>query len=120
MSTYRQGEGEIKTFHGIAPTHREPSAKFPDGEPLPPGDIAGYIMFAQYEDETVVETIDIQLVDGAFSEPLEVDLVSAGTWKYWFRTVGIRGLQSADSEVLTLEVLAPFAPPNPPTGLSVS
>jgi hypothetical protein len=119
MNTYRQGEGLVKTFRGTAPTYRAPDV---NGviKPLPPGEIAGYVMFAQHEGDSVIENIDITLVNGAFSEPLNVDLVSPGMWKYWFRTVDTIGQESINSEVLTLEVLAPLANPNPPTGIGIA
>lgn len=106
MDQYRQGLDYVRIFKGTAPTERA------DGTPLDQSEISHYIRFAKYNGN--IEEMDVQLVNGQFSESLAVDNVGLGVYEYWYRTVDTEGRQSVDSNVLSFEVLAPLANPLPP------
>lgn len=106
----RQGHGTIHTFTGTAPTTRA------DGTPLGLNEISHYVRTVT--GPTGVEEMDVMLTAGSFSEPLAVDVLMPGIYTITMRTVDTDGRQSVESEVVTMEILAPLAPPNPPTMLS--
>lgn len=118
MSTYRQGNGVIKRFTATQPTART------DGAVLLPSEIDHYIRFVEFNG--VLETMDVFPIaetdastpqDIIFDEPINVDLIPPGDYTYWYRTVDVNGLESLDSPTVTMTVLAPLAPPQPPTSI---
>ena len=115
METYRQGEGQLHQFTGTAPTTRT------DGTPLAPGEIDHYVRFAAYRqpDGTWLapEEMDVQLVDGAFDEIVDIDALAVGYYEYYYQTVDTGGRHSVDSASVGFDVLAPLANPNPPTDI---
>jgi hypothetical protein len=111
MSIHRQGNGEIRIISAIAPTERS------DGTPLSNAEISHYDWYIQYEGGTPLVQAT-QLVDGKFTDSVDVDTVGAGTYSIWYRTVDTEGRESIDSDILSLEILAPLTAPNPPTGVS--
>lgn len=119
MSLFRQGNNDIHNIHGIAPSQRA------DGSPLPIGNISHYIQFLSFNGGVPLESA-VSLIDGAFgargstaSEDIDIDNTEAGLWEYWYQTVDMGGRRSIDSDKARLEILPPFAMPNPPTGISV-
>lgn len=112
--SYRQGGGQSHQFKGTAPTERA------DGTPLDPSEIDHYVRLVTRQDPvtgnwSATEHMDVQLVDGKFSEVVDIDALTLGTYAYWYRTVDTGGQESSDSDSLQMEVLAPLAAPNPPT-----
>ena len=112
MATYRQGTGEIKRVSGTAPTERA------DGTPLPANEISHYARFLTFDGGAPIEQA-VTLVSGEFDEDIDIDSATPGVYQYWYQTVDTGGRHSADSTIVSLEILAPFAMPNPPTGLGV-
>jgi hypothetical protein len=110
--SYRQGNNDVHTFKGTAPTARE------DGTPLAEGEIDHYIRLVAYQAAAggswKQEQMNVQLVDGSFSEPLDVDAVAPGHYEVWYRTVDTDGAESKDSNSIALDILAPLAAPLPP------
>ena len=114
MSTYRQGDGETKHVYATAPTTRA------DGvTPLSADEISHYARFLTFDGGGALEQA-VQLIDGRFDEDIDIDSATPGVYEYWYQTVDTGGRHSADSEKATLEILPPFALPNPPTGIGVS
>ena len=111
MSIHRQGFGEIRTISAVAPTERA------DGTPLSAAEIERYDFYLQYEGGAITQ-LPVQLVDGVFTEGVDIDTVGAGTYSIWYRTVDTDGRESIDSAVLALDILPPLAVPNPPTGIT--
>ena len=111
MTIHRQGFGEIRVISATAPTERA------DGTPLPISEIDRYDWYIEYNGGTVTQSTT-QLVNGEFTEAVDVDTVGAGTYRLWYRTIDTDGRESVDSEVLSLEILPPLAVPNPPTNIS--
>lgn len=103
---YRQGNGNVHTFTGTAPTERA------DGSPLAAGDIDHYVR--EVDGPLGIEYMDVYLTAGSFSEPVAIDVLQPGTYTYRYQTVDSGGRISVPSEQVVLEVLAPFALPNPP------
>ena len=112
MATYRQGTGEIKRISGTAPTKRA------DGTPLDPGQISHYAQFLQFDGQQPVLESAVNLINGEFDEDIEIDLATPGIYEYWYQTVDSGGQHSIDSTKATLEILPPFALPNPPSGIT--
>ena len=109
--SYRQGNGEVHTFKGTAPTERE------DGTPLAAGEIDHYVRYVAYQaadGNWTQEQMDVALVDGSFSEPLSVDALAVGHYEVWYRTVDVNGIESKDSNSVSVDILAPLAAPLPP------
>ena len=109
---YNQGKGELHTFTGQAPTERA------DGNPIVASEIDHYIRHIAYRDASgkwsELETMDVQLVDGQFSEQLNIDAVPVGHYEVWYQTVDTNGLVSEDSDAIALDIKAPLVNPNPP------
>ena len=119
--TYRQGAGETHQFSGKAPTERAPDAQ---GVivPLDPSEIDHYVRIVAYQDPVTgnwspAETMDVQLVNGVFSEIVDIDALAPGKYAYWYRTVDTDGRESVDSDSISMEVQSPLAAPNPPSVL---
>ena len=110
---FRQGLGKSIHFYGKAPTART------DGTPITEGEISKYVRFAIHEGSPV-ETMDVQLVSGEFSEVLDVDAVGVGIYTYWYHTVDSEGRESGDSDKVSFEVAGPLAQPNPPSGIYIT
>lgn len=104
--TLRQGTGAVHMFTGEAPTTRT------DGTPLAPEEISHYVRTVTSALGT--EEMIVNLVAGAFSEPVAIDAVAADAYTYTYRTVDVNGLESVESEAVLLDILPPLAPPNPP------
>ena len=111
MSIHRQGKGEIRVISATAPTQRA------DGTALPESEISHYNWYMSYENGPVLVQATT-LVDGEFTDDIDVDTVGAGVYSIWYRTVDTEGNESIDSNTLTLEILLPLAAPNPPTNVS--
>jgi hypothetical protein len=107
---YRQGSGEIKRVGGTAPTERV------DGTALPPSEISHYARFLTYDGGQSLESA-VVLVNGEFDEDIDIDAATPGTYLYWYQTVDTVGNHSVDSAGATLDILAPFALPLPPSGI---
>ncbi len=126
--TYRQGSGETYQVKALGPMTRT------DNTPLNKDEISHYRRFLRYQDNdgnngpqldmnvALVEDANTPEYDGAFDEQVHIDDQAIGTYTFWYRTVlnsvdGKPGLESANSEALTVVILPPFANPNPPAGL---
>jgi len=115
METIRQGDGYMRTVSGEAPTTRE------DGTPLPLNEIAHYNFYVKFNDGPVSPPAAVLLVDGAFSEQIDIDAHEPGTYEIYYTTVDtqVPPKESVPSNSLILEILEPFkAAPNPPSGVS--
>jgi len=119
MATYRQGNGDTKTVKALGPTTRT------DGVALAVSEISHYAQFMSFnggdpveQAVNLVEDANTPEYDGEFDEVVIIDDQTPGTYTIWYQTVDTDGRRSADSEVLTLEILAPLVAPNPPTSLS--
>lgn len=120
--TYRIGEGDTKTFTAMGPTKRE------DGTALSKDEIAHYIRYLRYYDQTgsqvgneltqavtLVEDASTPEYDGSFDEVVDIDSVAgAGVYLYEYTTMDTGGRESARSDSVELIVLPPFALPLPP------
>lgn len=114
--TYRQGEGQIKTFTGTAPTARS------DGTPLPAGEVDSFNLYVNY-DGNIEKISGVELIDdsntpewdGSFTKPVEIDAIGVGTYSYHMTTVDTGGRESLPSNTVTMEVLPTLMQPNPPT-----
>jgi hypothetical protein len=120
METYRQGNGHTKTISALGPTERE------DGTPLGVHEIKHYLRFIKFDNGQpisqavqLIEDANTPEYDGSFDETIEIDDHTPGIYEYWYRTVDTDGRESLDSDILTLEILIPLVPPNPPTNLII-
>lgn len=110
MKQLRQGLDESTRVGGVAPTERK------DGTPLGP---VTFFRFSSFDGGAVVEE-EVGFTDGFFDGTMVADDMAVGLYVYHYQVEGEHGIRSDDSEVLSLEVLPPFAKPNPPTGLFFS
>ena len=118
MATYRQGSGEVKKIKALGPVARA------DGVVLPISEISHYAQFISFNGGAAVEQA-VNLIedantpeyDGEFDENIIIDDQVPGTYTIWYQTVDTAGRRSKDSDILTMDILAPLVAPNPPTNL---
>ena len=109
----RQGTGIQRVIKADAPTERA------DGTPLSASEISHYNWYMDIDGGGFNIIGAAQLVNGEFSDTLQVDDVSPGVYDMYYTTVDTQGLESSPSQHLIIEVLPAFlAAPNPPTNVS--
>jgi hypothetical protein len=119
VTIYRQGYGETKTMRAIGPVARE------DGTALSIEEISHYARFLTFDGGPPLEQV-VYLIedagtpeyDGEFDERVDIDNQTPGVYEYWYQTEDTDGRRSANSEVVSMEILAPLVAPLPPTDLS--
>jgi hypothetical protein len=113
MSQFRQGEGYVKVMSATAPTERQ------DGSSLEQQLITGYLFSMEYEDGLFIEDMPVQLINGKMSENIVIDDQEPGVYTITYKTTTANFLEGGPASVpYILDILPPFAPPNPPNGIS--
>ena len=120
MPEYRQGTGIVKTVSAIGPAARS------DGTPLAQNEVAYFEFDLEYQGGLAVDSMHVTLSDnpatpewdGEFSETIDIDSQTPGVYTVRYRTVDIVGNKSINSADFVMDIKAPLAPPNPPTGIA--
>lgn len=113
MKEYRQEDGVLIDFGGIAPTQRS------DGTPFDAAtELKTYRRYFVAPDGGV-ETVDVALeADGTFNMEVAAVAVMRGVYTTTFTSVDLDGRESIHSEEVQFAVLPPLAAPNPPSGIT--
>lgn len=115
MTTHRQGDGLQRVVTAVPPTTRI------DGSSLDPSEILHYIWYIGFNGAAPLAAGSVQLVAGQFDQAFDVDAQEVGTYEFYYTTVDTQEpyMESEPSNILTIEILAPFlAAPNPPSDVS--
>lgn len=108
----RQGFGTIRTISADAPTQRS------DGRPLDPSEIGHYNWYMGFDGAPRTLIGAVNLVQGNFTEAIDVDSQEPGQYVLHYTTVDTEGRESVPSNILTIEIMSPLAAPNPPSSVS--
>jgi len=112
MTIHRQGFGEQRPVRATPPTDRT------DGTPLALTEIAHYNFYMSFDSGPVVLIGATQIQNGEFTDVIDVDAQTPGTYALSYSTVDTDGREGPLSPPLTIEILAPLAPPSPPSGIA--
>jgi len=120
MPQFRQGNGEVKVVSATGPEARS------DGTPLGRDEVGHFEFDMEFNGGLSIDSMVVGLSDdpntpewdGQFSESIQIDDQTPGTYILRYRTVDTDGRKSVNSADYAMEILAPLVAPNPPSNIS--